>query len=517
MIIDTLIEYKNLTVLKKYLLHLMSPIFTVCLCKTRKLTIFKRNYFISKLQGLWFVCMILFTQFVLAQYTNVINSNRPGFSESPYSVGTGVYQLETSIFFRKTSIYPTFSRPESYGADFLFRTSFFQEKLELNLNFAYQNEQVSFQNIFNSSYNKTGFSKLTVGAKYLVYEQKHTDKSKEIRSWVARNKFDWKRLIPSVAAYAGVNTGIPEDIYKTNNFSPKAGILLQNDLTNNFNIITNIYYDRIGTELPEFSYIITATFSYNNRWSIFIENQTMLDKIQAQSNIGSGIAFLYNRNIQINSSLRLLTDAKSSGFYSSIGASYRFDRHIDKVTELDENGKPVKNDKSFNVKEKKLFGRLFGKVRNVFKKKGKKQASGTSKLRKKTVESINKNSTNSNNDDEVKPLRIKPKRTRVKSSKIKPTKDKTKKGFLGILKGKKNIKDDLKKDTDKGTKELEKEIKKLEKEVRKEEAKTDKKTKKDSKKLEKERKKDEARKKKDEAKKNKGKKENDNDTDTNRV
>jgi hypothetical protein len=479
MIIDTLIEYKNLTVLKKYLLHLMSPIFTVCLCKTRKLTIFKRNYFISKLQRLWFVCMILFTQFVLAQYTNVINSNRPGFSESPYSVGTGVYQLETSIFFRQTSIYPTFSRPESYGVDFLFRTSFFKEKLELNLNFAYQNEQVSFQNIFNSSYNKTGFSKLTVGAKYLVYEQKYTDKSKEIRSWVARNKFDLKRLIPSVAAYAGVNTGIPEDIYKTNSFSPKAGILLQNDLTNNFNIITNIYYNRIGTELPEFSYIITATFSYNNRWSIFIENQTMLDKIQAQSNIGSGIAFLYNRNIQINSSLRLLTDAKSSGFYSSIGASYRFDRHLDKVTELDENGKPVKNDKSFKVKERKLFGRLFGKVRNVFKKKGEKQASGTSKLRKQTIESINKNSTNSNNDAELKPLRVKPKRTRVRPTKIKPVKDNNNKGFLGILKGKKDNKDDLKKDTDKGAKELEKEIKKLEKDLRKEDAKTDKKTKKE--------------------------------------
>ena len=508
MIIDTLIEYKNLTVLKKYLLHLMSPIFTVCLCKTRKLTIFKRNYLISKLQGLWFVCMILFTQVVLAQYTNVINSNRPGFSESPYSVGTGVYQLETSIFFRQTSIYPTFSRPESYGVDFLFRTSFFKEKLELNLNFAYQNEQVSFQNIFNSSYNKTGFSKLTVGAKYLVYEQKYTDKSKEIRSWVARNKFDLKRLIPSVAAYAGVNTGIPEDIYKTNSFSPKAGILLQNDLTNNFNIITNIYYDRIGTELPEFSYIITATFSYNNRWSIFIENQTMLDKIQAQSNIGSGIAFLYNRNIQINSSLRLLTDAKSSGFYSSIGASYRFDRHLDKVTELDENGKPVKNDKSFKVKERKLFGRLFGKVRNVFKKKGEKQASGTSKLRKQTIESINKNSTNSNNDAELKPLRVKPKRTRVRPTKIKPVKDNNNKGFLGILKGKKDNKDDLKKDTDKGAKELQKEIKKLEKDLRKEDAKTDKKTKKDSKKLKKERKKEAARKKK----KKKEKKEDDNDT-----
>ena len=191
--------------------------------------------------------------------------------------------------------------------------------------------------------------------------------------------------------------------------------------------------------------------------------------------------------------MRLLTDAKSSGFYSSIGASYRFDRHLDKVTELDENGKPVKNDKSFNVKEKKLFGRLFGKVRNVFKKKGKKQASGTSKLRKQTIKSINKNSTNSNNDAELKPLRVKPKRTRVRPTKIKPVKDDTNKGFLGILKGKKDNKDDLKKDTDKGAKELEKEIKKLEKDLRKEDAKTDKK---ERKKLKKERKKEAAKKKK---------------------
>ena len=79
---------------------------------------------------------MLFSQSILAQYTNVINANRPGFSESPYSVGSGVYQLETSVFYQETKIYPTFSRPQSKGVDFLFRTSFFNEKLELNLNFA---------------------------------------------------------------------------------------------------------------------------------------------------------------------------------------------------------------------------------------------------------------------------------------------------------------------------------------------------------------------------------------------
>ena len=47
---------------------------------------------------------------VFAQYTDVINSNKPGFSESPYSVGRGVYQFESNIFLRNTTIKPTFSQ-----------------------------------------------------------------------------------------------------------------------------------------------------------------------------------------------------------------------------------------------------------------------------------------------------------------------------------------------------------------------------------------------------------------------
>jgi len=246
-------------------------------------------YFLHKLRVFLVVCILLLTGTISAQYTNVINSNRPGLSESPYSVGTGVYQLETSFFYTETSKYPTFYRPQSYGADFLLRSSFLNEKLEFNINLAYQNQEVGFQNIFNSSYRQPGLSKLVVAAKYLVYEKKYEDKSKEIRSWVARNSFDWKRLIPSVAIYAGANTGIVENIYKTNRFSPKVGILLQNDLSDNFNIITNMFYDRIGTKLPELSYIITATYNYKPRWSIFIENQSMFDKYQYQSNIGTGI------------------------------------------------------------------------------------------------------------------------------------------------------------------------------------------------------------------------------------
>ena len=440
------------------------------------MTFFINTYFVTKLKKFWIVLFVLLSQTLFAQYTNIINSNRPGFSESPYSVGTKVYQLETSLLYESTDIHPTFSKSQSYGIDFLFRTSFFKEILELNLNLAYQNEQISFQNIFNSSYYKNGIGKFTVAAKYLIYEQKYTDKSKEIRSWVERNRFDFKRFIPTVAAYIGINTGVPDDIFVTKYFSPKVGVLLQNNLSGDFNIITNLYYDRIGTELPEFSYIVTATYSFSPRWSIFIENQSMFDKYKYQSNIGSGIAFLYNRNIQINSSVRLLADSFTSGYYTSFGASYRFDRHIDKVTKLDENRTPI-DDKKFKVKKRKIFDRLFGKVRNVFFKKSKRKAAGAIRLQKETVKSIRNNTSNDINkkSDELLdlPIRVKPKRTRVKLTKIK--KDKSKKGILNIFKRNSDENETPIKDEDKGTKELEKEIRKLEREVKKDNAKTSKK------------------------------------------
>ena len=145
------------------------------------------------------------------------------------------------FFYKRTSIKPTFSQPEALGIDLLFRTSFFLERLELNTQISYQRDQVAFKNIFTSHYFKNGLSKATIGAKYLVFQQKFTDKSKEVRSWKRRHAFDKKRLIPSVAVYAGFNTNFLGEVHKTSKMTPKFGILLQNDLSNDFNVITNFF------------------------------------------------------------------------------------------------------------------------------------------------------------------------------------------------------------------------------------------------------------------------------------
>ena len=390
----------------------MSSNFTVCLCKTENSLRFLQLAYLMQIvrKSLIFWLLLVFCG-SYAQYTEVINSNRPGFSESPYSVGSGVYQFESSWFLRKLRIDPVFSRPQSNGIDFLFRTSFLNERFELNTNLIYQRDQIAFKNIFTSSYFTSGLSRFTIAGKYLLYEQEYKDRSKEIRSWKKRHRFDWNRVIPSVAVYAGLNTDFVGDIHKVGSISPKLGVLLQNDFSRKFILVTNIFYDKLNTDLPEFSYIFTATYSFNDRWSTFAENQTTFTKLRVRSNLGSGLAFLYNKNLQFNSSLRFILDGKTPGFFTSIGISYRIDKHRDKLIKTDEYGSNI--DEAISNEEKKgFFGRLFSKVTNVLKSEEKKQV----RLKQSTIESIRKN-TDNDSIKALKKLRTRPKRVRVKSIK----------------------------------------------------------------------------------------------------
>ena len=127
----------------------------------------------KKILFFFFTCC---SYFLNAQYTNVINSNRPGFSESPYSVGTNIYQIETGFFYNSSKIVRTFTIPKSFGYNIVFRTSFFNERLEFNTNLTLQKDKVAFKNVFTSDYSISGLSGLSFGAKYLIFQQEYEDK-----------------------------------------------------------------------------------------------------------------------------------------------------------------------------------------------------------------------------------------------------------------------------------------------------------------------------------------------------
>ncbi|MBA6156632.1 transporter [Tenacibaculum sp. S7007] len=421
------------------------------------------------------------TLIVNAQYTTVINSNRPGFSESPYSVGSGVYQFESSLFFRKANATPTFSNPQALGLNLLFRTSFISEKLELNVNTTLQHDKIAFKNIFESSYNKTGLSQLTLGAKYLVYTPKYDNKKDEIRSWKARHSFDYKRWIPHVGVYAGINFGsILSDFHEKGGVSPKVGVLLQNEFSDKLRMVTNFYYDYIGTDFSEFSYVLTGTYNFNDYWSGFAEIQGIFEKYETKSNIGAGAAYLFSENLQFNAAVRASFQQNEIGFYTGLGVSYRLDRHQDEFVEIDEFGNKIEEQEEVKYNENKgFFGRLFGKVKNVFKKKDKQTitVNDGEKEEEITVEKPRRERQKSLIDViEKEDKKLKKKATKAEKRAAKKAKKKAEKDAKKKEKERLKLEKKLQKDAEKETKQkekdrlkLEKEIKKLEEDLKKEE------------------------------------------------
>lgn len=345
--------------------------------------------------------VILLTQICHAQYTEVINSRRPGFSDSPYSVGTKVYQVEGGLFYKNVGRFeywdPILEQTITYGAssfgtDIMLRTGQFFEKLEFNLDMAVVSENRDYTRPAVYTDSGFGFSKMTLGAKYLVYKPEYADKSKEIRSWKARHSFDKKRLIPAVGVYAGLNTNLLTDLHKNpEGISPRFAIYTQNDLSERLIVLLNLIADKAFTNEAENSYIITVTYTLFENWSIFGENQGFFRKnVPNDFQFGAGGAYLINPNMQADFSARMIVDSRGDNTYLvGGGVSWRLDKHKDQVIvttpENDEINVPQQKKSFFDTI---TFGLFAG---NKSSNSGKMREVKTSKVKRRELQApVNK-------------------------------------------------------------------------------------------------------------------------------
>jgi hypothetical protein len=306
--------------------------------------------------------LLLLAEFSYGQYTEVINSRRPGFSDTPYSLGTKVYQVEAGLFYKNVGNYlyydPILEQSISYsgssfGTDITFRTGQFFERLEFSLDMAVASESRDYTRPEVVNKSAFGFSRLTLGAKYLVYKPEYADKSKEIRSWKARHSFDKRRLIPAVGVYAGLNTNLLTELHKNpEGISPRFGLYTQNDLSNRLIVLFNFIADKVFTEEAENTYIMTVTYTLHENWSVFAENQGFFRKnVPNDFQFGAGGAYLINPNMQADFSARMIFDERGDNTYLiGGGLSWRLDKHKDKIIV----GK-VDNDENIMPQEKKSF------------------------------------------------------------------------------------------------------------------------------------------------------------------
>lgn len=282
-----------------------------------------------------FLMVFAFTLNGYSQYTEVINSNRPGVSQSAFSVGTNVVQFEAGPYMLNEKHQLLDREDKSFGADFAVRYGLLWPQLELNLEGTFQSTKRSYTNTLPNEDSFSNFKNLTLGAKYLVYDPfKNSEEEKpNLYSWKANHSFKWKYLIPAVAVYVGANYDTADNPFTASGvegFSPKIMVSTQNNFSGGWVFVMNFIKDRIGTDQSDFSFILTLTKSVTDQLAVFAESENISSDFYADNLIRFGGAYLWTRNLQVDAAATFNTKDTPSVFGVALGASYRLDFHKDK-------------------------------------------------------------------------------------------------------------------------------------------------------------------------------------------
>ena len=264
-----------------------------------------------------------------SQYTEIINTNKPGSSQGAFSVGKNILQFENTAYFSENSHDIINYESQQTGLNFSVRFGAFLEKLELNIDGNFQMEKID-----DFKYNPvrrsevSNFKFLRFGGKYLIYDPKKglEDKPNYYSYW-ANKKFSFKNLIPAVSLYAALNIDSennPYTAYGVKGISPTVSIILQSNFSNRSVLICNLIGDRIGSTQNDYGYIISLTHAFSSRFISYLENQAIISDFYADNKIELGVAYLINKNIQLDIGSSLNFKSTPKIFAISFGYSQRF-------------------------------------------------------------------------------------------------------------------------------------------------------------------------------------------------
>ena len=228
--------------------------------------------------------LFLFTSIsVFSQYTETVNSNRPGFSQGAFSVGKNILQFEAGFGIGNEEHLLLNKKTDAFIIDYNVRYGVWKEELEISLIGAYQSNSITLTDS-GATFKERNFTSNTVGAKYLFfdpYRKKQLEKP-NLYSWKANNGFKWKDLIPAISLYAGANfdqvdnpiTHFPNNGITFFNpeletgleISPTIAIATQNNW-GRWVFVINLIGERITLDEKSYSFILTLTHAFTTKFT----------------------------------------------------------------------------------------------------------------------------------------------------------------------------------------------------------------------------------------------------------
>ena len=235
--------------------------------------------------------------FTFSQYTEIINSNRPGSSHGAFSVGVNVFQVESGVS-GQTLKHSNLNSSQIEGLNFnyLFRYGFLNEKLEVFLDGNIITRNIldkNYLNDYSTDISETIIGKQTIGFKYLFFDPFKNRKwhGENIYSWNANRKIKLTDFIPAISAIVGssfnfdkriqfddlffkVKKPLHPDLLNDNimrmksfynpeqTISPFVGIATQHHFKGRWVVVNNFFYE-IGLKSPTFPSSISKPNEYN--------------------------------------------------------------------------------------------------------------------------------------------------------------------------------------------------------------------------------------------------------------
>ena len=273
------------------------------------------------------------------QYTEVINSNRPGFNDSPYAVGVGVYQLEITSDIRYQEEVSNFTDFSAWTNQIDFHTGIISEYLEFHLKLADEQNWMLEPSLFGDSQLKANLFYSSVGLKFLVFQRQYKDPDLEIRSWKKKHAFDTRRLVPSIALEVGYNIPLfqkePEgflnaelenpNIHLLTKSNPYIKVLTQQNLSNRWTVLANFSYENLNVGVVS----LGSHFILSSSSAVFIDYRGQINFPYNKHLWQTGFAKLLGENTQLNLGLGSNFNWDNKLLFANIGLSWRIDKHKD--------------------------------------------------------------------------------------------------------------------------------------------------------------------------------------------
>ena len=340
-----------------------------------------------------------------AQYTETINSNRPGTSHGAFSVGKDVLQFELGI--SQLSLnhkYLNNSSVKGNSINYNVRYGLHFENLELFLKGGFVKREIKNFTIngrFFTSRDEKFFNEHKIGLKFLVFDPFKNKKwhGENLYSWKAQRRIKLTDLIPAISVFAGGDFVLVDHIqyddhfYRTKQqqylypdqaaFSPFFGIATQNHFQGKWVLVNNISIENLVGEYSNINYLFTLTHNLTNpKWSIFVEFQHFDNQIYSDNLVKFGIANLLSKNSQIDFNVGGSLKDTPTYSYFDLGFSQRIDWHKD-ISPIDkERFKQFRNDLKQKRKEEKVNKKSSKKLNKTNKKQSKAERKNLKKSQK---------------------------------------------------------------------------------------------------------------------------------------